>query len=111
MGPSFDELVTEAERAPMGSWDFSWLAGRAVEERPSWRYFDRVQERAATVSSLLELQAGTGAMIGSLSALPALAVATEGFPPSVAIAAPRLRERGAHLVVTSQTREGAPVHG
>jgi hypothetical protein len=47
-------------------------------------------------------------MIGSLPLLPGLSAATEGFPPSVAVAAPRLRSRGVHLVVISQTRPGLP---
>ncbi|HEX2382713.1 MAG TPA: methyltransferase domain-containing protein [Acidimicrobiales bacterium] len=104
----FDDLVDEAERTPIGAWDFSWLDGRAVEERPTWRYFDRVAERAPVVSSLLEIQAGVGAMISNLGSLPRLSAATEGFPPSVTIAAPRLRARGVHLVVTSQTLPGLP---
>lgn len=107
-GRSFDELVDEAERAPIEGWDFGWLDGRAVEERPSWRYFDRVAERVAGVSGLLEVQAGVGSMIGKVPALPRLPVATEGFPPSLAVAAPRLRSRAVHLVVTSQTRPGLP---
>lgn len=103
-----DGLVDEADRVPVGAWDFGWLEGRAVEERPTWRYFDRVAERAAGVSSLLEVQAGVGSMVGSLPSLPALAVASEGFPPSVAEAAPRLAARGVRLVVTSQTEPGLP---
>jgi SAM-dependent methyltransferase len=104
----FDDLVGEAERAPVGAWDFGWLDGRAVEDRPTWRFFDRAAERAAGVAALLEVQAGVGAMIGRLPSLPALSVATEGFPPSVAIAGPRLRARGVHLVVTSQARQALP---
>ena len=102
----FDDLVDEAERAPIGAWDFSWLDGRAVEDRPTWRYFDRVTERTAKVSTLLEVQAGVGLMIGSLPSIPRLSAATEGFAPSVVVAAPRLRLRGVHLVVTSQTSRG-----
>jgi SAM-dependent methyltransferase len=105
----FDRLVAEAEQAPIGGWDFGWIDGRAVEDRPTWRYFDRVAERAGAVDSLLEVQAGTGSMIGRLPVLPRLSAATEGFPPSVALAAPRLRSRGVHLVVTSQTHPGLPV--
>jgi hypothetical protein len=104
----FDELLREAEHAPVGGWDFGWLEGRAVEERPSWHYFDRVTERAAACSTLLEVEAGVGRMIGSLPVLPRLAVATEAFPPSVAVAAPRLRARGVPLVVTSPARPGLP---
>lgn len=106
----FDELVGEAEAAQIAGWDFGWLDGRAIEERPTWRYFDQVSERVSEVSSMLEVQAGTGAMAGSLLFLPAMAVATEGFEPNVAVAAARLRPRGAHLVVTSQRTPGLPFH-
>jgi SAM-dependent methyltransferase len=105
---NFDDLVREGELAPIEGWDFSWLDGRAIEERPTWHYFDRAAERAAAATSLLETQAGVGCMIGRFPSLPSLAVATEGFPPSVALAAPRLRARGVHLVVTSQARAALP---
>ena len=105
----FDELVHEAEVAPIEGWDFGWLDGRAIEDRPSWHYFDVVAERATTTRSLLEIEAGVGAMIGALPVLPSLAVATEGFAPSVALAATRLQARGVQLVVTSQTRAGLPI--
>lgn len=108
MDESFEDLVEEAERAPIGGWDFTWLAGRAVEERPTWRYFDRVVERTSGVSALLEVQAGVGGMIGNLPHLPPLSVATEGFAPSIAVAAPRLRQSRANLVVTLQTPSGLP---
>jgi SAM-dependent methyltransferase len=104
----FDDLVDGAERVPIEGWDFGWLDGRAVEDRPTWRYVDRVVERVAGVSTLLEVQSGVGSMIGSLPSLPRLSAATEGFAPSVAVAAPRLRSRGVRLVVTSQTVPGLP---
>ena len=108
----FEDLVAEGEAAPTGTWDFSWFAGRAVEERPSWHYFDRVVDRVEGVDVLLEVQAGTGSMVGNLPRLPRLAVATEGYGPSVAVAAPRLRARGVHLVVASQDGTGLPLaHG
>jgi len=106
--PDFDELVSVAEEAPVDGWDFTWLAGRATEDRPTWRYFDRVAERAAGVSALLEVDAGLGAMIGNLPLRSALSVATEGFAPSAAIAAPRLSAVGVHLVIVSPDRPGLP---
>lgn len=108
---TFEDLVEDAEQAPIGGWDFSWLDGRAAEDRPSWRYFDRVVERAAIATTMLEVQAGVGTMTGRLPNLPELSVATEGFAPSVATAGPRLRSRGARLVVTSQERPGLPFAG
>lgn len=62
----FDDLVEEAEQVPIEGWDFGWLDGRAVEERPTCRYYDRVAERAADVLTLLEVQAGVGSIIGRL---------------------------------------------
>ena len=38
MGRSFEELVKEAASVSVAGWDFSWLSGRATEERPSWGY-------------------------------------------------------------------------
>ncbi len=104
----FEDLIREAEAAPVGSWDFTWLDGRAVEERPTWRYFDLVVDRIRGVDALLEVQAGSGTMIGHLSSTPALSVATEAYPPSVALAAPRLRAAGVHLLVTSQQIQTLP---
>ena len=63
---SFDELIDEAERAPINGWDFSWLEGRATEERPTWHYADRVAERAAAVGTMLDLQSGGGEMLAGL---------------------------------------------
>ncbi|MGH9045423.1 MAG: methyltransferase domain-containing protein, partial [Acidimicrobiales bacterium] len=105
-----EALLREAELAPIEGWNFGWLDGRAVEERPSWRYFDRVAERSVEVASLLEVQAGVGSMIGMLPRVPQLSVATEGFAPSLVVAGPRLRARGVFLVPVSQTNPGLPFH-
>lgn len=104
----FDQLIEEAQRADASRWDFGWLSGRATEERPSWRYFERVCERAGGVASLLEVQAGVGAMVATLPLRPVRCVATEGYAPSIALASPRLRAAGVHLVVTSQTQGALP---
>ena len=60
---SFDELIEEAERAPIDGWDFGWLDGRATEARPSWHYAERVAERAAGVTTMLDVQSGGGEML------------------------------------------------
>jgi len=100
MAPSFEELITAAQAAPIEGWDFSWLTGRATEDRPSWRYADIVAERARSSSAMLDLQTGGGEMLARLPHLPALSVATEGYVPNVAIAGRRLRSRDAHVVAT-----------
>lgn len=35
---SFDKLIAIGEAADVTGWDFSWLDGRATEERPPWGY-------------------------------------------------------------------------
>lgn len=98
MDRSFDELVAEAEAAPMSGWDFGWLAGRATEERPSWGYAGLLHGRLATVDAALDLQTGGGEVLAAAPALPRLAVATEGWPPNVAAATARLHPRGVAVV-------------
>lgn len=101
MSRSFDELIDEASTVSINAWDFSWLDGRALEERPTWRYFDRVAERATGASRLLDIDTGVGNLIADLPRLPPLTVGIEAYPPSIERAWPRLRARGAHLVQTT----------
>ena len=42
---TFEELVEEAAAVSVDGWDFSWLAGRATEERPPWGYARSMAER------------------------------------------------------------------
>jgi SAM-dependent methyltransferase len=105
---SFDDLVEEAEQAAIDGWDFSWLDGRATEERPTWRYSERVAARAAAATRMLDLQSGGGEMLAGLPTLPPLLVASEGYPPNVAVAARHLRPRGAHVVASHDDRPALP---
>lgn len=109
---TFDELIEEGASAPIDGWDFTWLRGRAVEERPSWRYFDLVTELARRAERLLDVETGAGDLLADLPVLPPTAVATEAHPPSIARAAPRLRSRGAALVQTAPGDHRLPfAHG
>jgi SAM-dependent methyltransferase len=108
MFDDFDELLQEASIAPADTWDFSWLEGRAIEERPSWRYSERVAERVLHAQRLLDIDAGTGNMLADLPQLPPLAVATDAHEPSIQAAAPRLHARGAHVVQTQGDRPALP---
>jgi hypothetical protein len=58
MGRDFDELVADAGAAPVDGWDFSWLDGRATEERPSWGYARLMGERMAGARVALDVQTG-----------------------------------------------------
>lgn len=95
---SFDELVAEAESVSVDGWDFSWLDGRATEQRPSWGYARAMGERMAAASAALDIQTGGGEVLASVPALPPLTVATESWPPNVQRATELLHPRGAAVV-------------
>ncbi|KOG11788.1 MULTISPECIES: class I SAM-dependent methyltransferase [Streptomyces] len=98
MTRSFEELVAEASEASVDGWDFSWLEGRATEQRPSWGYQRLLGERLATASAGLDLQTGGGEVLGGVPVLPPTMAATESWPPNVARATRRLHPRGVVVV-------------
>ncbi len=82
----------------MDGWDFSWLEGRATEERPSWGYQRSMSRRLATVSAALDIQTGGGEVLAGAEKLPPTMVATESWPPNVAKATRLLHPRGVVVV-------------
>lgn len=94
MSDRFDALVAEAAAVDVSGWDFSWLDGRATEERPSWGYQKLLAGRLAQVGRALELQTGGGEFLDGIDRLPEVMVATEGWPPNLALARARLGPRG-----------------
>lgn len=94
----FDDLVAEAVSADVSGWDFSWLDGRATEERPSWGYQRLMSERLATVAAALDIQTGGGEVLAGAESFPPTMAATESWPPNVALAARRLHPRGVVVV-------------
>ncbi|WP_035799745.1 class I SAM-dependent methyltransferase [Kitasatospora mediocidica] len=98
MSRTFEELVAEAESVDVSGWDFSWLDGRAREERPSWGYQRLMAERLAHATAALDVQTGGGEVLAGASKLPPLAVATESWPPNVEKATRLLHPRGVVVV-------------
>lgn len=94
----FDALVTEAGTVSVAGWDFSWLDGRATEERPSWGYARAMAERLGRASAALDIQTGGGEVLASAPKLPPLTVATESWPPNIARATALLHPRGVAVV-------------
>ncbi len=97
----FDELVAEAGDAPVEGWDFSWLEGRATEERPSWGYQRLMSRRLAATSAALDIDTGGGEALAGAESFPATMAATESWPPNVAGATKLLHPRGVVVVATS----------
>lgn len=100
MTRDFDALVAEAAAAPVDGWDFSWLAGRATEQRPSWGYQRLMGQRLAQVSSALDIQTGGGEVLAGAEKFPLTMAATESWPANVARATRLLGPRGVVVVAT-----------
>ncbi|WP_160070844.1 methyltransferase domain-containing protein [Pseudoclavibacter sp. 8L] len=98
MDSAFEELIAEAEAASVDGWDFSWLDGRASEERPSWGYTRLLGERMGRAQASLDIQTGGGEVLALSPVIPPLAVATESFPPNVTKASRLLHPRGVAVV-------------
>lgn len=94
----WEDLITEAEAVPVDGWDFSWLEGRATEQRPSWGYARMMGERMAGARAALDIQTGGGEVLAGVPRLPPLTVATESWPPNLARATALLHPRGAAVV-------------
>ncbi|MFI6516784.1 class I SAM-dependent methyltransferase [Spirillospora sp. NPDC050679] len=98
MGRTFEDLVEEADSVSVDGWDFSWLDGRATEERPSWGYQRLMSERLASATAALDVQTGGGEVLAEAAKLPPAMVATESWPPNAAKATRLLHPRGAIVV-------------
>lgn len=98
MSSAFGDLVAQAQAADVTGWDFSWLAGRASEQRPSWGYQKLLARHLAQVGSALDIQTGGGEVLSGVPRFPTLMVATESWPPNLARARQSLRGRGVTLV-------------
>lgn len=101
---AFEDLVSEAESADITGWGFSWLDGRATEERPPWGYSRLLSGRLAQVRSALDIDTGGGEVVAEASALPQRMCVTESWPPN----AQRARELlGPRDVEVHETEQGA----
>ncbi|MEU0667738.1 class I SAM-dependent methyltransferase [Streptomyces lavendulocolor] len=98
MSRTFDDLVAEADAVDVSGWDFSWLEGRATEERPSWGYRRLMGERLAAASAGLDVQTGGGEVLAGAATYPPTMVATESWPPNIAKATALLHPRGVEVV-------------
>ncbi len=99
MGKSFGELIAEAAAVDVTGWDFSWLDGRATEERPPWGYQKLMGERIGRAALALDIQTGGGEVLAGVPQRASKAmVATESWPPNVKRAQENLRAKGVVVV-------------
>lgn len=95
---TLDTLLAEGESEPVAGWDFSWLEGRATEDRPSWGYARMLVSRVAGASSVLDIQTGGGEVfaevLSQIEDSPRQLAATESWPPNAVRARRRLETLG-----------------
>lgn len=99
---SFEELVSEATDADVSGWGFSWLDGRASEERPPWGYARLLGARLAQVTSALDIDTGGGEVVAEAAVLPPRMAVTEGWPPNARRARALLGPRGVEVVEVAE---------
>ncbi len=96
----------QEERQPFEGWDFSYLRGRMLEEKPPWSFADRAAELLDTSSTALDIDTGGGERLLALRPhWPRQVTATEGYPPNVELARKRLAPFGVSVVDTISNPE------
>ncbi|HEY3754255.1 MAG TPA: class I SAM-dependent methyltransferase [Pseudonocardiaceae bacterium] len=97
MTTAFEDLLAEGDAVPVEGWDFSWFDGRATEERPPWGYAKLMGQRMATAGAALDIQTGGGEVLASIPQAPPMLMATESWPPNLAIARRNLAALGGEV--------------
>jgi hypothetical protein len=95
---SYQDLIEEASTVDVSGWDFSWLEGRATEERPAWGYSRLLADRLARAGSAVDLDTGGGEVIAEVPQLPERMVVTEAWPPNADHARRLLGPRGVEVM-------------
>jgi SAM-dependent methyltransferase len=102
----FEQLLAGAAAEPVAGWDFSWFAGRASEQRPSWGYAGILASRIAGAGAVLDVQTGGGEVyagaIARAGVVPRLVAAVESWLPNVPVAARNLRRFGGTVLATAE---------
>jgi SAM-dependent methyltransferase len=100
---SFDDLVAEGASVPTEGWDFSWLDGRATEERPTWGYARMLVDRLGVAHAALDVQTGGGEVwaeaLSRAPQRPHQLAATESWRPNAEIARRNLAPYAASVAI------------
>lgn len=95
----FEDLVRGAVQAPFVGWNFDYLHGRVRECDLPWSYEDLARAEISSSCRVLDLNTGGGEVFADLlqGETPIVAVATESWPPNVAVARQRLEPMGIEI--------------
>jgi SAM-dependent methyltransferase len=99
----FAAFLRDAEHTFAG-WDFSYISdtGRMATEPLPWSYASLLLPHLRAAGAMLDMGTGGGEFLSRLQPLPAMTVATEGYPPNVPIARDRLSPLGVQVVAIDE---------
>lgn len=87
------------ERQPFAGWDFAYLDGRMIEDETPWDYMERAAALMDGATSAVDLDTGGGERLLELRPhWPPRLVATEEYPPNLALARQRLEPLGVQVI-------------
>src|SRR5689334_19294589 len=93
------ERWKQAEQRPFVGFDFSYFADKWVNEQPPWSYEAMVREHMSKATAVLDIGTGGGEKLGQFKdCFPPKIVATEGYPPNLALARERLGPLGVQVI-------------
>lgn len=97
-----EELLTEwsrEEQQPFSGWDFAYLDGRMIEDEMPWDYMERAAALMDGAGSAVDLDTGGGERLLELRPhWPPRLLATENYPPNLALARQRLEPLGVQVI-------------
>lgn len=95
------------EQHPFTGWDFSYLAGRMVQDQAPWSYTHRAAALLQRATAVLDLGTGGGERFLALREdWPERVTVTEEYPPNLALVRQRLEPLGVRVVDARLTDVG-----
>ncbi|MBA3826495.1 MAG: class I SAM-dependent methyltransferase [Ktedonobacterales bacterium] len=96
---AFEAFLRDAEHGFAG-WDFGYITdtGRMASEPLPWSYASIVLPHLRTATAALDMGTGGGEFLARLGPFPPHMVATEQYPPNIALARARLTPLGVEVV-------------
>lgn len=91
------------EQSPFQGWDFYYLRGRMVEEKPPWDYMAIAKELVKKSKAVLDMGTGGGERFAELAPFTRHALAIEGFKPNVSVAKKRLEPLGVKVIEADES--------
>jgi SAM-dependent methyltransferase len=86
------------EQQPFTGWDFSYLAGRMVQDQAPWSYARRAAELLQHATAVLDMGTGGGERFLALREhWPRRVTVTEEYPPNLALVRERLEPLGVRV--------------